>query len=137
MAAASSASISTRANARWRCSNGAEAACGPEMRRGPAPRVRISGGVGVDAVLLTVSTKDLGPIEMAAALVRDRGRVVCLGNTAIKLDWRMWFGKEIDFLFSRAMGAGIYEPDYFMRGKDYPIGYVRWTANRNIRRFST
>jgi predicted dehydrogenase len=67
--------------------------------------------------------------------VRDRGRVVCLGNTAIALDWRTWFGKEIDFLFSRAMGAGIFEPDYFTRGKDYPIGYVRWTANRNMQAF--
>jgi predicted dehydrogenase len=68
-------------------------------------------------------------------LVRDRGRVVCLGNTAIQLEWRTWFGKEIDFLFSRAMGAGINEPDYFTRGNDYPIGYVRWTANRNMQAF--
>src|SRR5947208_11739375 len=68
-------------------------------------------------------------------VVRDRGRVVCLGNTAIQLEWRTWFGKEIDFLFSRAMGAGINEPDYFTRGNDYPIGYVRWTANRNMQAF--
>src|SRR4029079_13979448 len=68
-------------------------------------------------------------------LVRDRGRVVCLGNTAIDLDWRTWFGKEIDFLFSRAMGAGMFDPDYLLRGKDYPVGYVRWTANRNMQAF--
>ena len=86
-------------------------------------------------MLLAVSTKDLGPIELSAVLVRDRGRVVCLGNTAIELDYRTWFGKEINFLFSRAMGAGINEPDYFTRGKDYPIGYVRWTANRNMQAF--
>src|SRR3989454_789763 len=115
--------------------NGAEAACGPEMDEALYHALRMSGGVGVDAVILTVSTKDLGPIELSAKLVRDRGRVVCLGNTAIELDWRAWFGKEIDFLFSRAMGAGINEPDYFMRGKDYPIGYVRWTANRNMQAF--
>jgi predicted dehydrogenase/threonine dehydrogenase-like Zn-dependent dehydrogenase len=116
--------------------NGAEAACGPETDEALYHALRISGGVGVDAVLLTVSTKDLGPIELSARLVRDRGRVVCLGNTAIELDWRTWFGKEIDFLFSRAMGAGIInDPDYFTRGKDYPIGYVRWTANRNMQAF--
>jgi predicted dehydrogenase len=97
--------------------------------------LRASAGAGADAVLLTVSSADLGPIELAAALVRDRGRVVCPGNTAIELDWRTWFGKEIEFLFSRAMGAGINEPDYFARGSDYPIGYVRWTANRNLRAF--
>jgi polar amino acid transport system substrate-binding protein len=115
--------------------NGAEAACGPEMDEALFYALRTSGGVGVDAVFLTVSTKDLGPIELSATLVRDRGRVVCLGNTAIELDWRTWFGKEIDFLFSRAMGAGTSEPDYFTRGKDYPIGYVRWTANRNMQAF--
>src|SRR5262249_21871770 len=71
----------------------------------------------------------------AASLVRDRGRVVCLGNTAIQLDWRTWFGKEIDFLFSRAMGAGMFDPDYIARGSDYPIGYVRWTAQRNMQAF--
>ncbi len=115
--------------------NGAEAACGPEMDEALYHALRMSGGLGVDAVILTVSTKDLGPIELSAELVRDRGRVVCLGNTAIELDWRAWFGKEIDFMFSRAMGAGINEPDYFSRGKEYPIGYVRWTANRNMQAF--
>ena len=54
---------------------------------------------------------------MAALLVRDRGRVVCLGNTEINLDWRLWFGKEIEFLFSRSTGAGIYDPDYFTQRK--------------------
>jgi polar amino acid transport system substrate-binding protein len=97
--------------------NGAEAACGTATDEALYHAQRASGGAGVDAVLLTVSTTDLGPVELAATLVRDRGRVVCLGNTAITLDWRTWFGKEIDFLFSR------------------PIGYVRWTANRNMRAF--
>src|SRR5688572_17596000 len=115
--------------------SGAEAACAPETDEALYQALRMSGGLGVDAVMLAVSSKDLGPIELAAKLVRDRGRVVCLGNTAIELDWRTWFGKEIDFLFSRAMGAGTREPDYFTRGKDYPIGYVRWTANRNMQAF--
>jgi polar amino acid transport system substrate-binding protein len=115
--------------------NGAEAACGPDIGEALHHTLRMSGGQGVDAVLLTTSTKDLGPIEMSAALVRDRGRVVCLGNTAIELDWRTWFGKEIDFLFSRAMGAGMFDPDYLIRGRDYPVGYVRWTAHRNMLAF--
>lgn len=112
--------------------HGAEAAFGPEGQDALLAAMRLSSGAGVDAVLLTASTKSNQPIEMAAALVRDRGRVVCLGNTEINLDWRTWFGKEIDFRFSRAMGAGIFDPDYFTRGKDYPIGYIRWSANRNM-----
>ena len=115
--------------------NGAEAASGPTGDEALSHALRASGGLGVDAVLLTTSTQDLGPIELSAQLVRDRGRVVCLGNTAIQLDWRTWFGKEIDFRFSRAMGAGMFDPDYLMRGKDYPVGYVRWTAQRNMSAF--
>ena len=115
--------------------HGAEAACGPEGADALTHALRISGGTGVDAVLVTTSTERNQPIELAAELVRDRGRVVCLGNTHIELDWRTWFGKEIDFLFSRAMGAGMYDADYVMRGKDYPIGYVRWTAQRNMAAF--
>ena len=115
--------------------NGAEAACGPAGDDALAHAQRLSGGAGVDAVLLTVSTRSNQPIELSARLVRDRGRVVCLGNTEIQLDWRTWFAREIDFRFSRAMGAGMYEPDYYGRGADYPIGYVRWTARRNMTTF--
>lgn len=95
----------------------------------------VSGGAGVDAVLLTVSTKSKQPVELSARLVRDRGRVVCVGNTHLELEWRDWFGKEIDLRFSRAMGAGMYDSDYSSRGRDYPVGYVRWTANRNMAAF--
>ena len=115
--------------------NGARAACSPDTDTALHHALRMSGGQGMDAVVLTVSTKDLAPIELAAELVRDRGRVVCLGNTAIQLDYRTWFAKEIDFRFSRAMGAGIYDPSYFYRDSDYPVGYVRWTANRNMQTF--
>lgn len=112
--------------------HGAETACGPEGHDALLAALHISSGAGVDAVLVTASTKSNQPIDLAAELVRDRGRVICVGNTEINLDWRTWFGKEIDFRFSRAMGAGMFDPDYFARGKDYPIGYVRWSANRNM-----
>lgn len=114
---------------------GAEVACPADESVALLAARRISHGAGVDVVLLTTSAKDNQPIEMAALLVRDRGRVVCLGNTEINLDWRLWFGKEIEFFFSRSTGAGIYDPDYFTKGNDYPIGYVRWSAKRNITAF--
>ncbi len=115
--------------------SGAEAACAPVPEEALVQALRLSDGQGVDCVMLTTAVKDTGPIEMAAAILRDRGRVVCLGNTHIELDWRNWFAKEAEFLFSRAMGAGIFDMDYFQRGKDYPTGYVRWTANRNMGAF--
>jgi predicted dehydrogenase/threonine dehydrogenase-like Zn-dependent dehydrogenase len=115
--------------------HGAEAACAPAGDEALTHALRVSAGLGVDAVLVTTSTSNNQPIELAASLVRERGRVVCLGNTHIELDWRTWFGKEIDFRFSRAMGAGMYDPGYVSRGHDYPAGYVRWTANRNMQAF--
>jgi predicted dehydrogenase/threonine dehydrogenase-like Zn-dependent dehydrogenase len=115
--------------------SGADGACGPEGEEPLALALRMSAGAGVDTVLVTTSTRSNQPIELAAQLVRERGRVVCVGNTQIELDWRTWFGKEIDFRFSRAMGAGMYDPEYAQRGRDYPIGYVRWTANRNMAAF--
>ncbi len=115
--------------------SGAEIACSADESAALLAARRISHGAGVDVVLLATSTKDNQPIEMAALLVRDRGRVVCLGNTEINLDWRLWFAKEIEFVFSRSTGAGIYDPDYFTKGNDYPIGYVRWSAKRNVTAF--
>jgi predicted dehydrogenase/threonine dehydrogenase-like Zn-dependent dehydrogenase len=115
--------------------NGAEAACPNSLDEALYMAVQLSHGQGVDAVFLTTSTRRHDPIELAAALVRDRGRVICLGNTRIELPWRDYCRKEIDFRFSRAMGAGIHEPEYARRAQDYPIGYVRWTAQRNMQAF--
>lgn len=115
--------------------NGAEAACANSLDEALYHAVQLSHGPGVDAVFLTTSTHSNEPIELAAALVRDRGRVICLGNTQINLPWRDYYRKEIDFRFSRAMGAGIHDPEYARRGQDYPVGYVRWTAQRNMHAF--
>ncbi len=115
--------------------NGAEAACPNSLDEALYQAVQLSQAQGVDAVFLTTSTSSNEPIEMAAALVRDRGRVICLGKTQINLPWRDYYKKEIDFRFSRAMGAGIHDPAYVHRGQDYPIGYVRWTAQRNMQAF--
>lgn len=115
--------------------HGAEAAFGPDDPGALTAVMRLTSGAGADAVFLTASTKNNQPIELAVELSRERGRVVCLGNTQINLDWRAWFAKEVDFLFSRAMGPGIFDADYFTRGRDYPVGYIRWSANRNMAAF--
>ena len=111
---------------------GAQAAAGAAPEEALPAALRLSGGRGMDAVFLTVSTSSTEPIELAASLVREKGRVVCLGNTRIDLAWRDWFAKEIDFLFSRAMGAGMFDTEYLAGRRDYPVGYVRWSAGRNM-----
>src|SRR5262249_55599962 len=36
---------------------------------------------------------------------------------------------------SRSYGPGRYDPTYEEQGIDYPIGYVRWTEQRNMQAF--
>ena len=89
-------------------------------------------GVGVDATIVCVGTDSNAPIEQCAEALRDRGRLVDVGITKIELPWRVFSSKEIDVRFSRSYGPGRYDPAYEWGGSDYPIGYVRWTEQRNF-----
>jgi len=94
-----------------------------------------TGGFGADGVLLAVGSATNEPVELAVALVRDRGVVTDIGITHIELPWKECYAKEIDFRFSRSYGPGRYDPTYEEGGVDYPIGYVRWTEQRNMAHF--
>jgi predicted dehydrogenase/threonine dehydrogenase-like Zn-dependent dehydrogenase len=89
-------------------------------------------GYGVDAAILAASASTNAPTEQALEVLRDRGRVVVVGKTKVDLPWEYAFGKEIDVRFSRSYGPGRYDPAYEWAGADYPIGYVRWTEQRNF-----
>jgi predicted dehydrogenase/threonine dehydrogenase-like Zn-dependent dehydrogenase len=97
--------------------------------------MRGSDGYGADCVFLTVGSDSNTPLESALELVRDRGRVVCVGKTKMDLPYNECFAKEIDFRFSRSYGPGRYDANYEEKGQDYPIGYVRWTEGRNLSAF--
>ena len=89
-------------------------------------------GYGVDAAIICTATDSNTPIEQAAEACRDRARIVDVGITKIELPWRMFSEKEIEFRFSRSYGPGRYDPNYEWGGNDYPIGFVRWTEQRNF-----
>jgi predicted dehydrogenase/threonine dehydrogenase-like Zn-dependent dehydrogenase len=89
-------------------------------------------GFGVDAVVVCTAASNNGPIDQAVAALRDRGRLVIVGNTHTELDWKVCYGKEIDVRYSRSYGPGRYDPAYEFGGGDYPIGHVRWTEGRNF-----
>lgn len=94
---------------------------------------RLPPGVGeCDAVLITAATPSDDPIRLAAALCRDRGRVVIVGDVGLQVPRAPYYDKEIDLRLSRSYGPGRYDPVYEERGIDYPIGYVRWTERRNM-----
>jgi predicted dehydrogenase/threonine dehydrogenase-like Zn-dependent dehydrogenase len=89
-------------------------------------------GYGIDAAVLAASAANNGPTEQALEVLRDRGRLVVVGKTKVDLPWEYAFGKEIEVRFSRSYGPGRYDPAYEWAGSDYPIGYVRWTEQRNF-----
>ena len=89
-------------------------------------------GYGVDAVVLATATQNNAPTEQAIDVIRDRGRIVVVGNTKVDLLWKYAYEKEISVRYSRSYGPGRYDPAYEWGGTDYPIGYVRWTEQRNF-----
>ncbi|MYW94026.1 Gfo/Idh/MocA family oxidoreductase [Amycolatopsis rubida] len=95
----------------------------------------LSGGHGVDQVYLAAGGASNDPVELAARLARDRGRVVDIGKISLNLPWNAYYEKELDVRFSRSYGPGRYDPAYELAGRDYPIGYVRWTERRNLECF--
>jgi predicted dehydrogenase len=95
----------------------------------------LSGGFGADGVFLSASGESNAPVELAAELARDRGRVVDIGKCSLDLPWNAFYEKELDVRFSRSYGPGRYDPVYEERGVDYPVGYVRWTEGRHLECF--
>lgn len=91
-----------------------------------------SQGAGIDGVLLTASTKSSEPVRHAAQMCRKRGRIVLVGVTGLDLDRDDFYEKELSFQVSCSYGPGRYDPSYEHKGHDYPIGFVRWTEQRNF-----
>ncbi|MEE8583664.1 MAG: bi-domain-containing oxidoreductase [Acidobacteriota bacterium] len=89
-------------------------------------------GRGVDQVLLTAGTPSSSPAVQGAHLLRDRGRLVVVGAVGMNLPRSPFYEKEIEIRHSRSYGPGRYDSDYEEKGRDYPVGYIRWTERRNM-----
>lgn len=88
--------------------------------------------VGVDAVIITASTKSNAVIKQAANMCRKRGRIVLVGVIGLDMDRADFYEKELSFQVSCSYGPGRYDEEYEQRGNDYPLPYVRWTEKRNF-----
>ena len=98
--------------------------------------VEETGGFGVDAVLITASTSSSDPVELAGRVSRKKGKVIIVGAVPTGFSRQNYFKKELDLRMSSSYGPGRYESAYEEKGLDYPIGYVRWTENRNMQAFA-
>ena len=92
-------------------------------------------GRGVDKVIITAAANTNAPMDLAAAIARDRGIICMIGVTQMNIDRRPYYERELSFRIARSYGAGRYDATYEQKGIDYPIGYVRFTEGRNIEEF--
>ncbi|MBU1317885.1 MAG: bi-domain-containing oxidoreductase [candidate division Zixibacteria bacterium] len=92
-------------------------------------------GVGVDRVIITAAAQSSGIANQAARIARDRGHITVVGAVGMDLDRKPFYDKELSFNLSRSYGPGRYDRSYEEMGRDYPIGYVRWTERRNMTAF--
>jgi len=97
-----------------------------------AAGMALSRGQGVDGVIITASTQSNEPVTQAARMCRKRGRIVLVGVTGLELNRADFYEKEISFQVSCSYGPGRYDPSYEEKGQDYPVGFVRWTEQRNF-----
>ncbi len=89
-------------------------------------------GYGADAVVITAATTSSQPVELAIQCARKRGTVVAVGSVGMNIPRTPFYEKEVNFRMSCSYGPGRYDPAYEEQGQDYPLGYVRWTENRNM-----
>lgn len=92
-------------------------------------------GYGTDAVIITAATSSLDPVEFAGQVTRRKGKVVIVGAVPVGFSRPNYYKKELDLRMSSSYGPGRYDDDYELKGRDYPIGYVRFTENRNMQTF--
>lgn len=92
----------------------------------------LSRGQGVDGVIITASTKSSDPVTQAARMCRKRGRIVLVGVAGLELNRADFYEKELSFQVSCSYGPGRYDSNYEDKGQDYPVGFVRWTEQRNF-----
>lgn len=95
----------------------------------------LTSGRGVDKIIITAAANSNEPMDLAAAIARDRATICMIGVTQMNIDRRPFYKKELSFVIARSYGPGRYDVNYEEKGVDYPIGHVRFTEGRNLEEF--
>lgn len=111
---------------------GMEAGAHPDDGDDVQQVARLTDGIGADGVIITAATPSDAVMSTAFGMCRRKGRVVLVGDVGLNLNRADFYAKELDFLISASYGPGRYDARYEEEGLDYPVGYVRWTENRNM-----
>jgi predicted dehydrogenase/threonine dehydrogenase-like Zn-dependent dehydrogenase len=113
---------------------GADLALGSADRDTPS-RVQEFSRYGADVAIITAASPSAEPVELAANISRDRGRIVVVGTVDLGVSRKAMYMKELSLVLSRSYGPGRYDSEYEENGRDYPVGHVRWTEKRNMEAF--
>ena len=100
-----------------------------------AASIAFTHGRGADCVIVTAATPSNEPLEAAAEIARQKGRVVVVGLVGMNVPRDPFYRKELDLRLSMSCGPGRYDSAYEEAGTDYPFAYVRWTEQRNMQTF--
>lgn len=105
----------------------------------PLPPEEVAGAIecftngrGADGVIITAATSSSEPVNLAAEVLRRKGRVTVVGAVGMALERDPFYKKELELRLSMSYGPGRYDPSYEEGGVDYPYEYVRWTEQRNM-----
>ncbi|MBI2258343.1 MAG: bi-domain-containing oxidoreductase [Flavobacteriia bacterium] len=96
---------------------------------------QITGGHGVDSVIICASSSSNDPIEFAGTVCRKKGKIVIVGAIPTGFERKNFYEKELEIKMSHSYGPGRSQLPYEEKGIDYPYAYVRWTENRNMQGF--
>jgi len=88
---------------------------------------------GADVIFICSGGDNSDAFDQAVRMARDRAKIILIGSSStISCDDQIFYRKELSLLRSRSYGPGRYDAKYEQEGHDYPIGYVKWTENRNM-----
>ncbi len=104
----------------------------PDHGNDVANVARLTDGAGADGIIITAASPSDAIVSTAFNMCRKKARVVLVGDVGLDLQRADFYAKELDFLISTSYGPGRYDMQYEENGFDYPLGYVRWTENRNM-----
>lgn len=110
---------------------GAHAAINPQHDDPWDAVAALTDGMGADGVFLAVVTPSSEPLNVSFDLCRQRGCVVGVGLFGMDINRDRMYARDVIFHPALAYGPGRYDPVYEEGNVDYPVGYVRWTENRN------
>jgi polar amino acid transport system substrate-binding protein len=107
----------------------------PSSKESVAGLMNFTNHIGFDAVIIAAGTSSNQPMELAIQIARKKAKVVVVGAVGMNIQRNPFYEKELDITISCSYGPGRYDPLYEEKGIDYPVGYVRWTENRNMQAF--